>query len=443
MKTAIKTTLAVVASAAAIAGVATIPSIVSAWGDSAGGRASYSLQYINEHAEDFGKTPFFNSIRLEDSDYAWHKTYFNEDIPEGTIREEKNFVGAREDDGATGAKNVWEPDDVTNVQDGQVYRIRLYAHNNNPYGEEAVAENTRVRFVIPATSSRTVKVNGYITADNASPDGYIDYVNFHSDNAFHLEYVKGSATITSNGAVNGSKLDDSIVNTENGVLIGYNSLDGRIPGCYTYASYIGIDVKVVYDNEFTVEEKVRIAGDTDKTWKDTVTANIGDTVEFQLQYVNTGKDGHRDVAVRDVLSKNLQYIEGSTKLYNTDYPNGGKVNQDTIITNGINIGNYAVGANAFVRFSAKVVGDNLACGANVLTNWGQVQAGDAKIILQDNATVNVLKVCANNKQDEEPTPTPVDELPSTGPEAIAGGIIAAGSIATAAGYYIASRRQLR
>ena len=43
MKNAVKTTLAVVAGATAVAGVASIPAIVSAWGDSAGGRPTYSV----------------------------------------------------------------------------------------------------------------------------------------------------------------------------------------------------------------------------------------------------------------------------------------------------------------------------------------------------------------------------------------------------------------
>ena len=34
-------------------------------------------------------------------------------------------------------------------------------------------------------------------------------------------------------------------------------------------------------------------------------------------------------------------------------------------------------------------------------------------------------------------------MPKAGPEAIVGGVVATGSIVTAAGYYIASRRQLR
>ena len=448
MKTAIKTTLAVVASAAAIAGVSTIPSIVSAWGDSDGGRQSYSLQYINEHAEEFGSTPFFNSITIADSDYAWHKNHFGENIPAGTVTHEKNYVGARENTGVNaGVNNIWAGNDIT-VEEGKSYIVRLYVHNNNPNGEKAVSENTRVRFSIPLESAKTAKVNGFITSSNASPKEYVDYVNFNSDRAFHLEYVKGSALFENQGIGKngGVKLDDSVVNSKDGVLIGYNALDGRVPGCYNYDGYITIEVKPVFDDEFTVEEKVRVVGSEDKEFKYAVNANIGDIVEFQLQYKNTSNNSHKQVVVRDVLPKSLKYIDDTTKLYNADYKNGAVAKQNTITTEeGVNIGNYAAGANAFVRFRAEVVGDTMACGANALVNWGQAQAGveGSKVMLQDKATVYVTKVCENKPEEPTPTPEPTPELPYTGPEAIAGGVVAAGSIVTAAGYYIASRRQLR
>ena len=99
MKNAVKTTLAVVAGATAVAGVASIPAIVSAWGDSAGGRPTYSVQEINEKMSDFGNTPLFNSIEIKDSDYDWYKTNFGEELTKGNLRHEKNFVGARENTG--------------------------------------------------------------------------------------------------------------------------------------------------------------------------------------------------------------------------------------------------------------------------------------------------------------------------------------------------------
>ena len=77
-----------------------------------------------------------------------------------------------------------------------------------------------------------------------------------------------------------------------------------------------------------------------------------------------------------------------------------------------------------------------------MVNW--VQAGVGDTTLTDFARVVLNKVCETTP-DPEPTPDPETPaaLPTTGPEAVAGGVIATGSIVTAAGYYIASRRQLR
>lgn len=448
MKTAIKTTLAVVASAAAIAGVATIPSIVSAWGDSDGGRPSYSLQEINEGV--LGDKITFNSITIADSDYAWYKNTYGETMPTGFLTHEKNYVGAREDTGVNaGKENVWAGNDIT-VEDGKTYIVRMYVHNNNPNGWDAVAENTKVKFNVPNESAKTIKVNGYISSSNASPNSYVDYVNFNSDTAFHLEYVAGSALLENNGKAGGSKLDDSIVKaaSTDGVLIGYDALDGRVPGCYDYSNYVTIKVKAVYDREFTITKKVRLADSEDKTWKTSVDAKVGDRVEFQIQYKNTSSESHRNVMIRDVLPTNLKYVDNTTMIINTKYPSGAKIVENSIATNGLNIGHYAAGANAYIRFTAEVVDNNLACGSNTLVNWAQGQAGSNESnrpILQDYATVVLNKVCENEPDEPTPTPEPepTPELPYTGPEAIAGGVIAAGSIVTAAGYYIASRRQLR
>lgn len=178
--------------------------------------------------------------------------------------------------------------------------------------------------------------------------------------------------------------------------------------------YLFIDWLLSYVNRyssFRVEVKVRVIGSEDKEFKYAVNAKIGDTVEFQLQYVNTSINSHKQVVVRDVLPKSLQYIKGTTKLYNTDYPNGAVAKQDTITTDGVNIRNYAAGANAIVRFRAKVVDDTMACGANALVNWGQVQAGveGNKYIRQDKATVYTTKVCKNT----DPEPTTSEDIKAT------------------------------
>ena len=432
MKHSLKTTFAVAAGAVALAGVATIPVIVSAWGDSDGGRPTYSLQEINEGI--LGDKITFNSISIKDTDYDWYLENKGEEIPAHTITEEVNYVGAR----VSGQDfDYWQGNEIE-VQNGETYVIRLYAHNNNPGGYDAVAEDTKVSFEIPQETGTNVRVNGYISSSNASPTGYVDYVDFKSDQAFHLEYVYGSALLENNGigANGGVQLSDDIVNSvSGGVLIGYDALDGKVPGCYQYANYVTIQVKAVYDTEFTLEKQVRLKDGEDKTWQDSLNVQVGDLVEYEIAYQNTSEVSQANVIIRDVLPANLEYVSGSTILYNSTYPDGLVGDTDEIVNNGVNIGTYSAGANAFIRFTAKVVDENLACGSNTLVNWGRATVNET--VLQDHAEVVLNKVC------EEPEADLPTELPNTGPEAIAGTVVALGSLGTAAGYYIASRRHLR
>ena len=57
-----------------------------------------------------------------------------------------------------------------------------------------------------------------------------------------------------------------------------------MPGCYKYANYITIMVKVVYDYSFALDTQVRLAGSADEPWQKQGAAEVGDTIEFQLNY---------------------------------------------------------------------------------------------------------------------------------------------------------------
>lgn len=450
MKTVLKTALAVATVAAGIASIASIPSVVTAW---SGTRDSHTIEEINQGA--LGPTKLSHGENYK-SDPSYPGTIVFNTISDSVIGDEKDFVGAREcaanDSRCGGADRttVWNSRDIE-VEDGKTYIVRLYVHNNNPNGKDAVAKDTHVSFNVPAASATSIEVNGYIDSSNATPQNIEDNVFFKSKDGvpFHLEYVKGSALWENNSiGLGGVQLSDDIVKAKSGgVLVGYDSLNGEIPGCYQYDGAATIQLKVVYDYEYTVEKKVRIAGDTDKTWKDTVDAKVGDKVEFLIGYRNTSNQAQHNVLIKDILPNNLRYVEGTTMLKNSNYPNGAKVldNQPGIITDSINIGSYGPNANAYVTFTAEVIRNSLACGHNTLANWAQVGVGST--VRQDHAEVYTTRVCENTP--DEPTPeTPEvpktdEELPKAGPEAIAGGIVATGSIVTAAGYYIASRRQLR
>ncbi|MBR5408922.1 DUF11 domain-containing protein [Candidatus Saccharibacteria bacterium] len=435
----IKSASAVLA-AASIVGVNLAPAAL-AWGDNSGkegGRDTYTLKNCNA-----------DYTKCEVSPSMGNKITFNSFTNNPVIGgDERNFVGARENTGINDGKQTWNANEIT-VEDGKEYIIRLYAHNNNPNGTKTVAKNTTLHFTLPTTAGTSLSVQGSIDSSNANPTRVYDDVVFKSKNGetFYLDYIEGSAHYENNSigkaANGGAKLSDDII-TSKGVLIGYDKLDGNIPGCFQYASYTTIRVKAVYiNNSYTVEKTVRKIGDTDKSYKDSVDANIGDTVEYQIYYKNTTGEHVDNVMVKDVLPNNMEYVAGSTKIYNSTNPNGIKNNDDTITTTGVNIGGYDANGEAYIRFRAKVVDKSMVCGTNKLVNWGQVGVG--KTTLQDNAFVMVKKTegCSN----PNPNPTPDDKkpstMPSTGPAAIIGGVIGAGSIVTVAGYYIASRKSLR
>ena len=217
-------------------------------------RETYSYQQINEGI--LGDKITFNSIKVTDTDAAWAETKGLE-LP--LLSNETNFVGAREDTGVNaGSGNAWEGTEIV-AEDGKTYIVRLYVHNNASGGMDSVAEDTQVRFYVPYGSADQVTMNGWLTSSNAVPQQYSDTVVFNSIDGmpFHLEYVSGSALLENGGFAKGAgiQLPDSITNQGNPTnkaedewtLIGYNALDGRVPGCYGYINYVSIKVKVIYE----------------------------------------------------------------------------------------------------------------------------------------------------------------------------------------------------
>lgn len=48
----------------------------------------------------------------------------------------------------------------------------------------------------------------------------------------------------------------------------------------------------------------------------------------------------------------MSYIDGSTRIYNTRHPQGVTLSDNIITDMGVNIGDYAPGANAWIYFDA-------------------------------------------------------------------------------------------
>ncbi len=344
----------------------------------------------------------------------------------GQYGDERNFMLIK--DASNTGEGGWK--DEISVQDGKEYWVRILVHNNAKPQLNLVATNTRVSVSVPTTLSDNIQLDGFITSDNSNPKKIWDLAVMTADKKFNVAYVNGSASYLNQiKPTNGFKLSDNIV-TNSGALVGYESMDGNIPGCFDYSGYATFKVKVTMNNPgFEVKKSVRLHGTT--KWHDNITANPSQKVDYQIYYENTGEANQDDVVAIDKLPKGVTYTSGSTTVRNAANPNGDglslKIND--VVKSGINIGSYAPVSNAYVRFTATLPSSAKleVCGANKLVNTGTIVTQNGE--KSDTATVTITKEC-------------VGELPTTGPVEVVVGLVGVAAITFGVVYYFRSRKDL-
>lgn len=353
---------------------------------------------------------------------------FNSITDDPSYGDERNFFRVRDV-----AANTAYTDEI-NLTPGKEYEALVFYHNNaNPSLNASgvgVAQNAYARADMPAVvkaGASKVEGNAYVGASNANPTTVYDYIRFNNQTAgdIALRYEAGTTKIYNKGATNGQSLGDTALFSAAGTPLGYDSLNGTLPGCDQYSGYIVFRFVAAQPN-FTYAKDVRLSGTKD--WADSISTNKGSTVDYELTYTNTGTVTQDDVVLRDVLPAGITYLTGTTKLYNVNYPNG-KSMDDGISAGGINIGNYTKGSNAYLVFSARVDGDPCA----VLTNTAAAETDNGN--LQDTATVKVAGSCAT-------TTSTVAALPTTGPVEVIAGLIGIAAMTVGIVYYVKSRRDL-
>lgn len=375
---------------------------------------------------------------------------FNSITDNPSVGDERDFVVVKEADNqnAGGWKNS------INAVAGKEYLIRVYVHNNAADQLDLKARNTRVSVALPTNTAKNIAFSGFVSADNATPKKVWDDAALKSSENFNIAYVPGSAKFYNNVTGQaGRALSDSIV-TSSGAQVGYQSNNGVIPGCYKFAGYVTLKVKVQgsVKTDFEMSKSVRKAGE--QTWSETVATQPGDKVQYRVKYTNKATTQQDNVTVKDALPKGMSYVNGSTKLYLGTDPSNARPVSDNITKTGINIGSYAPGGMAMVIFEATVDANDAlpTCGANTLNNVATVTVGNAS--KDDNATVTVAKTCVTSPTTVTPTPvtpvTPVETvetkapeaIASTGPEALLSGLVGSSALGYGAYTYLQSRRTL-
>lgn len=274
-------------------------------------------------------------------------------------------------EGHTKALNVnkgqTEYTDSTDAMVDEVVQVQLWQHNREmPDGAQAV--NNNVKFTVPTAQGKTQVITGTSSADNANTVTDATTVNLSMDRA-RLEFIPGSAQFRYNkGAVDGraecitgmafppescyanKAVSDAVI--ANGVNL--DVLRGTpLIGCNAYHETVTIQVRVRAD-VVSVNKYVRHVGQSAADWKLSTTAKPGDDLEYKIRFKNEGNTQLNDVMVGDNLPKYNAYVNGTTKLYNGNHPDGMAVTTDNINKGGVNTGNYSSGASAYVIIRVKL-----------------------------------------------------------------------------------------
>lgn len=248
--------------------------------------------------------------------------------------------------------------DPITVRPGQEIKLRTYVHNNiNPiyngpeYNYRGIARNTKVKISLPTGVGTRMNAVSQISASNAQPGSVFDTTNFVSADGtpYRVSYVAGSAYADTNQRL-GMPLSDSIVTT--GALVGETQPDGNVPGCFEKSMFVVIKVKV----EAIPLQVKKTVGFPNQPYTEQVTAKPGDRLYFKVDFKNAGTTATHGVALTDQLPDKFNYLPGTMKLYNANFPNGTPVAADSALftRGGLGVGDYGPGANGYVTYQVTV-----------------------------------------------------------------------------------------
>ena len=358
-------------------------------------------------------------------------------VPNG-IGDERDFLRGVQ----VGRDSVWS-DPVANVDNDAEVEMKIYIHNNadasinDIEGQPGIARNVTVRADLPDGSAQTQQTTAYIAADNAQPKEIFDTLDVTGkDNGyFELDYIEGSAKMYNHENGQTTAIADTLVTT--GVNI------GDVKGCFEYVREITFRVKVKMPGWMT-QKAARLSTESSDKYRKEVNAKIGDRVEWRIWFKNSGTSSLKNVKLVDDLPSHMTVVPGSIKLTNAALPNGYTYPDTAIQKDGrqinIDIGSYAAGADAYVRYATTINNaEILRCGAHqvinvVYTTPEGYGAGS------DKAKVNVIGKDKNSAECKDVPVTTTKELPKTGPASLIG-LFAATSVAGGAAHNFVTRRR--
>ena len=298
----------------------------------------------------------------------------NHDLP---LIDAKNFTK----NGSFSASQA-DHDNGVSADQGDVIEFQIYYHNGST--PEDIAHNVIVKATLPGGTKTDHEVSASIDSDETAPvssSGRGGNIVIHvTGQPQTLEFISGSVAHFPNRAA------QTIVPSNGSSLLGSGLNIGDIKGCFDFSGFVRFKARVgnvQADRNLTIQKKVLNVTRGDSFFQDSVTANPGDRVRFEIRADIGGNIPQNHVIVRDILPSRLNYISGTVRQ-----DGSGVSNESSFFGGGIDLGTLFAGTSRTFTFEANVSGSGVFSGVATLINTANVRS-DQISTRQDDAVVTV------------------------------------------------------
>lgn len=261
------------------------------------------------------------------------------------------------------------------VEDGEIYTIRLGMHSH-PGGLGAFTKESLAICEIPTTISKRHPIIAMFATPEIYPALFMDHVSLNAEKPFRLELIKGSAILMCNNGTEGLPLGDDDMNVEEDlVIISQSALSDKTPDYlnYTY-DFIAFQVRVATEIECILRKQVRLIDGEGEEWHNSVTAHIGDMVEFRVQYTNSSGSPQK-VTILEDLPPCLECVKCEAFLCSPETPEGKPIDSSMFVASGMEIGSCKPEETVAIHYTAEVVDYPPEDQQGLVWNWTEVLAG--------------------------------------------------------------------
>ncbi len=334
---------------------------------------------------------------------------------------------------------------AVNAKIDDVVRYEIWYHNTELADSGKNATNLNVKVSLPSANATSHVATAVVGGTNTNVT--TNTTSVVTAAATTLDYIPGTAYRRYNTGTNAApvwkteKISDSVM-TASGYTI--NSMKP----CWNFQETITVQARV-RGSVVSINKQVKIDGGN--TWFSSIDAKPGDVVAYLITIKNEGNTNLTNVMVRDSLPPRMDYIEGSAKQTDSNFPNG-HILSDLLIAGGVNTGNYAPGSVSYVRFTARVP-ENINNQCYVDFNFKNVAIvkPEGMVEFNNSATVIVDYPCTPVVPPVTPPVTPPTTVvvetgkgstPVSGPAEAAAGAVGLAGTSGAAYAWLRSKKAL-